>query len=70
MMIITHTPSVMLVADKGKILRAKNDVYVPEYIDENGNRIDEHIPYRTSVVFLSSIITEEEARNLYIEEDE
>lgn len=45
MQFIGHTKSNMLIADEGKVLREVNDVYKAEYIDENGNVVDEHISY-------------------------
>lgn len=69
MLYIGHTQSVMLIADEGKLLRAVNDVYEPAYIDEEGNQIKEHIPYRTDVIRLPKSVTEEQARTMYVEED-
>lgn len=64
-----YTRPKMLVADEGKVLREINDVYVEEHIDENGNKIEEHIPYATTTIFLPDNVTEEQAREMYIEEE-
>lgn len=64
-----YTKPKMLVADKGKVLRDVNDVYKETYVDENGILIEEHIPYKTTTIFLPDNITEEEAMKMYIEED-
>lgn len=69
MQFIGHTKSNMLIADEGKLLREVNDVYVEKYIDEEGNQIEEHIPYRTDVIFLPKSVNEEQARKMYIEEE-
>lgn len=69
MQYIGHTQSVMLIADEGKVLRAVNDIYEPAHIDEEGNQIEEHIPYLTDVIFLPKSITEEQAMQMYVEED-
>ncbi len=63
-----HTKPKMLVADEGKVLKDKNDIYIEEHIDENGNKIEEHIPYTTTTVFLPDDVTEEQAKELYVEE--
>lgn len=68
MKIITNKIPHRIVADDGKLLRDKNDVYTPATTDENGNEIAEHIPYTTDVIFLPSSITEEKAKELYVEE--
>ncbi len=63
-----YTRPKMLVADEGKVLREINDIYQEEHIDENGNKIEEHIPYKTTTIFLPDSITEEQAREMYVEE--
>ena len=62
----------LLIADKGKMLRSKNDVYVPAKYDEQGNIIEpEHLPYYASVIFLGEQITTlEQCKELYVEEEE
>lgn len=69
MQIILRTTPAMVIADEGKKLRDKNDVYKEAYIDEEGNEIPEHFPHLTDVVFIPSSLTEEEVRELYIEEE-
>lgn len=63
-----YTSPKMLVANEGKKLRDKNDVYVEKHIDEEGNIIEEHIPYLTTTIFLPDNITEEQAKEMYVEE--
>ena len=45
MKLFDYTHPKMIVADKGKKIKDKNDNYKEEYIDEDGNVIPEHIPY-------------------------
>ena len=71
-MIYTETNELkMLIAEKGKHIRAINDVYVPEHIDaETGELIPEHFPSYSDVIFLGAQIKNEtEARELYVAED-
>lgn len=58
----------MIVADKGKHIRSKDDVYVAEYTDEQGNIVPEHAPYYATTIFVPEGFTEEEMNELYIEE--
>lgn len=62
----------LLIADKGKMLRSKDDIYVPAKYDEQGNIIEpEHLPYYASVIFLGEQITTlEQCKELYVEEGE
>lgn len=69
MQYFNHTNPKMLIADEGKLLREINDIYVKEHTDEQGNKIEEHIPYRTTTIFLPDNISEDDARNMYVEED-
>ena len=71
MQIITHTNPKLLIADEGKLLRAINDVYVPAKYDEDGKLIkEEHIPYKSTVIFLADQVdTLEKAKELYVEEE-
>lgn len=69
MQIILHTTPAMIVAEKGKKLRDKNDVYQEAYVDEEGNQIEEHLPHYTDVVFIPNSLTEEEVKELYVEEE-
>lgn len=57
----------MLVAEKGKHIRAINDVYEPEHIDEEtGETIPEHFPTYSTVIYLGIQVKEEDILNLYI----
>lgn len=60
----------MIVADKGKHIRSVDDVYVAEYVDEEGNVVPEHIPYYSTTIFVPDSFTEEQMNELYVEEDE
>lgn len=69
MVFFNYTKPKMIVAEEGKHIRDINDVYVAEYVDEEGNVIPEHIPYYTTIIFVPDIYTEEMAYENYIEED-
>lgn len=59
-----------IVADAGKKIRAKYDVYIPAKYDEQGNMIEpEHIPYYTTTIFIPDNFTEEQMNELYVEEE-
>lgn len=68
MQVILWTKPAMVIAEKGKKLRDKNDVYIAAYVDEEGNEIPEHVPYYTDVIFIPNNLTEEEVKELYTEE--
>ena len=68
MQVILRTTPAMVIADEGKKLRDVNDVYKEAYIDEEGNEVPEHFPHYTDVVFIPSSLTEEEIKELYVEE--
>lgn len=71
MKLINYTTPRILIADEGKHFRDKNDVYKEAYIDENGNKIEEHFPYYMTICFPGiQIQTLEQAEELYIEEEE
>ncbi len=70
MKFFNYTKPKMLIAEEGKLLRGKEDVYVEAHIDEDGNQVQEHIPYRTTTIFLPDNITEEQAKEMYVEEVE
>lgn len=72
MQFINHTNPKLLISDEGKKIRSINDVYTPEVKDEQGNiTTPEHIPYYSTLIFLGSQIeTLEQAKELYIEEEE
>ncbi len=54
----------LLIADDGKLLRAKDDIYKPATGDE-----PEYLPYRTDVIFPAEGLTEQEVMDMYVEED-
>ena len=68
MQIILHTTPAMVIAEKGKKLRDVNDVYKEAYVDEEGNEIEEHFPHYADVAFIPSSLTEEQVKELYVEE--
>ena len=63
MQIIKRSGINLLLADEGKTLRAKDDAYTPATDSE-----EEHIPYKTDMVFLPLNLTEEQIKEMYIEE--
>lgn len=69
MLFFNYTEPKMIIAEKGKHIRDKNDVYVAEYVDEEGNIIPEHKPYYTTTIFVPDSFTEEQMNELYIEEE-
>lgn len=69
MIFFNYTKPKMLVADEGKHIREVNDVYIPEHTDEEGNTVEEHIPYYSTTIFVADGITEKQVKELYIEED-
>ena len=69
MKFFNYTKPKMIVADEGKQIRAVNDVYTESYTDENGNLIEEHKPYYTTTVFVPDSFTEDQANELYVEEE-
>ena len=70
MILFDYTKPKMIVADKGKKIKAKNDNYKEEYIDEDGNVIPEHIPYYSTTIFVPDNFTEEMMKELYEEVEE
>ena len=68
MKFFNYTKPKMIVADEGKQIREKNDVYVAEYTDEEGNLVPEHFPYYTTTVFVPDSYTEEQVNENYVEE--
>lgn len=70
MQLVTHTTPKLLIADEGKLLREKNDVYTPATYNEDGSIFEEeHRPYYASVIFVAKQIdTLEKAQELYVEE--
>lgn len=68
MILFSYTKPKMIVADEGKHIRDKQDVYVPEHIDEEGNLVPEHFPHYSTTIFVPDNFTEEQMNELYIEE--
>lgn len=64
-----YTKPKMIVAEEGKHIRDKNDVYVPEHTDEEGNLVEEHVPYYATTIFVCNSFTEAQMNELYVEED-
>lgn len=70
MKLINYTNPKVLIADEGKHFRDKNDVYHEAYIDEDGNKVEEHFPYYMTICFPGiQIETLEDAEELYVEEN-
>ena len=69
MELISHTIPKMVISSKGTKIRAKNDAYVPEYTDEEGNIATEHIPYYTTTIFVPDSYTKEQMEQDYVEEE-
>lgn len=69
MQVILRTKPAMVIADAGKKLRARSDVYKEAYVDEDGNEWDEHLPHYSDVVFIPNDMTEEQVKELYVEEE-
>lgn len=61
MKLFTYTKPRMIVADEGKQIRAKNDVY---FKDEDG----EHFPHYATTIFVPDMFTEEQMNEEYVEE--
>ena len=68
MILFNYTKPKMIVADEGKHIRDKKDVYVPEHKDEEGNLIPEHFPHYSTTIFVPDDFTEEQMNELYVEE--
>lgn len=68
MIYYSYTKPKMIVAEEGKQIRDKNDVYVPEHIDEEGNKVEEHFPSYSTTIFVPNSFTEEQMNELYVEE--
>ena len=69
MKFFNYTTPKMVVAEEGKQIRGVNDVYVPEHTDEEGNLVEEHVPYFTTVIFVPDSFTEKDMNEQYVEED-
>ena len=69
MTLFNYTKPKMIVSSEGKMIRSKNDIYIPAKYDEQGNLIEpEHKPYYTTTIFVPDDFTEEQMNDLYIEE--
>lgn len=68
MKFFNYTIPKMIVADEGKQIRSKDDVYVPEHYDEEGNLVPEHFPHYSTTIFVPNSFTEEQMNELYVEE--
>lgn len=68
MKLFSYTRPKMIVADEGKQIREIDDVYIAEYVDEEGNIVPEHFPYYSTTIFVPDSFTEEQMNELYIEE--
>ena len=69
MILFDYTNPKMIVAEKGKHIRGKEDVYVAEHIDKEGNTIPEHFPHYATTIFVPDSFTEEQMNELYVEEN-
>lgn len=69
MILLKHTQPKMIISKEGYHIRDKNDVYIEEHIDENGNLVEEHIPHYSTVIFVPDSFTEEQMNELYVEEE-
>lgn len=69
MIFFNYTEPKMIVAEEGKHIRGKNDIYVAEHKDEDGNIVEEHFPYYSTTIFVPDTFTKEQMTELYIEED-
>lgn len=61
MKFFNYTKPKMIVADEGKQIRAKNDVYYK-------NEEIEHFPHYATTIFVPNTFTEEQMNELYVEE--
>ena len=67
MILFSYTKPKMIVADEGKYIRDKQDVYVPEHKDKDGNIIPEHFPHYSTTIFVPDDFTIEMMNELYEE---
>lgn len=68
MTLFSYTKPKMIVADEGKHIRSKDDVYVPEHYDKEGNLVPEYFPYYATTIFVPDDFTKEQMNELYVEE--
>lgn len=69
MQLIIHTKPKMIISKEGYQIRDKNDVYIEEHIDENGNLVEAYMPHYATVIFVPDSFTEEQMNELYVEEE-
>jgi hypothetical protein len=69
MKFFNYTKPKMIVADEGKHIRAIDDVYVAEHTDENGNLVEERLPYYSTIIFVPDAFVENQMYELYVEEN-
>ena len=69
MIFFEYTNPKMIVSDKGKYIRQKDDVYIAEYINEDGEVVPEHFPYYSTTIFVPNDFTESKMYEQYVEED-
>lgn len=69
MQLFDYTQPKMIVAEKGKHIRGKDDIYKEAYIDEQGNEIPEYVPHYSTTIFVPDSFTEEQMNELYVEEN-
>ena len=70
MELITRTKPNLLIADEGKHIRSRNDIYIPAKYDEQGNLIEEEkIPYYSTLIFLADNFDTSKIDELYVEEE-
>lgn len=58
-----------LLADEGKHIRVKNDVFVPAYYDKDGNWVEDYFPYYFIEAYVPKKVNEENMYESYVEED-
>lgn len=68
MQLINWTKPKMIISDEGKHIRDKQDVYVPEHIDEEGNIVPEYFPHYSTTIFVPDDFTKAQMNELYVEE--
>ena len=68
MQLINWTKPKMIISGEVKWIRDKQDVYVPEHKDEEGNLVPEHFPHYSTTIFVPDDFTKEQMNELYVEE--
>ena len=67
MKIIKEKKYNLVMAEEGYHIRDVNDVYVPEH-EEDGQIIPEHFPYYSEMLYVPLTLTEEQIREMFVEE--